>query len=241
MTGDPIPLRVSRSGLEEFIRCPRCAYMKYTMGLWPPKGPPFSLNLAVDRLLKDEFDRCRSDGSVHPWLAGLRPAARPFPHTDLDMWRDHRRGLSRTCDESGVLLYGAVDDVWIGEDGSLHVVDYKATASASAVRMSQPWHDTYRRQVEVYQWLLRGHGLPVSDVAYFLFCVVDESRGFGGSLNFTPHVVPYQGSDTWVPRALADMRGALSLAHMPRMAPDCEDCGYRRSIRDALHERGWLR
>ena len=215
--------------------------MKYAMDLWPPKGPPFSLNLAVDRLLKDEFDRCRADGSAHPWLSGLRPIVRPFPHRDLDIWRDQKRGLSRTCQDSGVVLYGAVDDIWLGADGALHLVDYKATASASAVRMDQPWHDSYRRQVEVYQWLLRGQGLPVSDVSYFLFCVVDESRGFGGSLCFSPHVVAYEGSDKWVPASLVALRDTLAQDRMPRMAPGCQECSYRRSVRSALHERGWLR
>jgi hypothetical protein len=215
--------------------------MKYAMGLWPPKGPPFSLNLAVDRLLKDEFDQCRSTGRAHSWLAGLRPIARPFAHQELDVWRDSKRGLSRTCEESGVTLYGAIDDVWMGDGGVLHVVDYKATASASAVRMDQPWHDSYRRQVEVYQWLLRGQGRAVSDVAYFLFCVVDESRGFAGSLSFTSHIVGYEGSDAWISSRLVALRSTLAMDRMPPPAPDCQDCGYRRRVRDALQERGWLR
>ena len=233
--------RVSRTGLEEFIRCPRCAYMKYAMDLWPPRSPPFTLNLAVDRLLKAEFDRCREDGGDHPWIVGAAAGARPFVHRDLDAWRDFKRGLARESEEAGVTLYGAIDDLWVGADGAVHVVDYKATASASAVNMEQGWHDAYRRQAEVYQWLLRGQGIKVSSVAYFLFCVVDDDPGFGGALHFTPYVVAYEGSDEWVPGRLAEMSAAMSSDRMPRMADDCESCQYRRAVRGALVERGWLR
>lgn len=233
--------RISRSGLEEFVRCPRCAYLKYGMDVWPPRTPPLSLNLAVDRLLKAEFDRCRVDGGSHPWLDGLDPPLKPFGHEELESWRDARAGVSRHCDEAGITLYGAIDDLWVGPDGAVHVVDYKTTASKSALQMDQPWHDGYRRQMEIYQWLLRGQGLPISDVAYFLFCVVDESQGFDGALRFSSHVVPFHGNDQWVPERLSEMAAVMAADRMPRMGPDCQPCEYRGKVRAALLDRGWLR
>lgn len=96
--------RVSRSGLEDFIKCPRCAYLKHAMDCWPPKSPPYTLNLAVDQLLKLEFDSCRQEGRHHPWTREL--GLRPYNHPRLDEWRDEKRGLVRDCVESGVQLSG---------------------------------------------------------------------------------------------------------------------------------------
>jgi hypothetical protein len=36
------------------------------------------------------------------------------------------------------------------------VVDYKATSKAGEVGLDAEWQGGYRRQVEFYQWLLRG-------------------------------------------------------------------------------------
>lgn len=232
--------RISRTGLEEFVKCPRCSYLKQAMGLWPPRTPPFTLNLAVDRLLKVEFDRYRSGGEAPPWLAGVLPEVRPFAHPELDAWRDNRRGVIRDWPDAGIRLYGAIDDLWVGADGRVHVVDYKATGSASAVQMDREWHDAYRRQVEVYQWLLRGQGIDVSPTAYFLFCAVDEADEFGGMLRFTPHVVSHEGDDAWVPGTIDAMRRMMESDQMPQPAAACEECQYRRRIRSALLERGWL-
>ncbi len=233
--------RISRSSLDEFVKCPRCAYLKHALGLWPPSTPPFTLNLAVDRLLKSEFDQGRAQGEVPGWLAGVLPDVKPFAHPDLDAWRDHRRGVVRDRPEAGIQLYGAIDDLWIAPNGQVHVVDYKATGSASAVHMDRKWHDGYRRQVEIYQWLLEGQGLDVSPVGYFLFCAVDGSAEFAGSLRFTPHVVAHRGDVSWVPAAIDAMAAAMEAAEMPRASDECEQCAYRRRIRDALFERGWLR
>jgi hypothetical protein len=230
--------RVSRSGLEDFIKCPRCAYLKYAMDCWPPKSPPYTLNLAVDQLLKLEFDSCRQEGRHHPWTREL--GLRPYNHPRLDEWRDEKRGLVRDCVESGVQLFGALDDLWCDDEGGIHVVDYKATKSRSAPAMNAPWHDSYRRQADMYQWMLRGLGVDVSPTAYFLFCVVDESRGFAGSLNFTHQVVPYEGSDGWIPGKLKEFRAAMAAPTMPSTTlADCDACRSRAALREAFIERGW--
>ena len=48
--------KISRSSIESFIRCPHCFYLDRKLGIKQPSGPPFSLNSAVDHLLKQEFD-----------------------------------------------------------------------------------------------------------------------------------------------------------------------------------------
>jgi hypothetical protein len=51
------PFRISRSKVQLFLDCPRCFYLDVRLGIKRPPGFPFSLNSAVDALLKKEFDR----------------------------------------------------------------------------------------------------------------------------------------------------------------------------------------
>ena len=45
------PFRLSRSKLENYLKCQRCFYLDRRLGIKPPSGPAFTLNIAVDELL----------------------------------------------------------------------------------------------------------------------------------------------------------------------------------------------
>ena len=62
------PYRLSRSKLEDFLRCPRCFYLDRRLGVSQPPGYPFNLNSAVDELLKREFDGYRERQEPHPFM-----------------------------------------------------------------------------------------------------------------------------------------------------------------------------
>lgn len=50
------PYKLSRSKIELFLNCPCCFYLDRRLGIGQPPGYPFTLNAAVDKLLKKEFD-----------------------------------------------------------------------------------------------------------------------------------------------------------------------------------------
>lgn len=50
---------LSRSALEQFIRCPRCFYQQRRLSLNQPSMVPLTLAVATDALLKNEFDAIR--------------------------------------------------------------------------------------------------------------------------------------------------------------------------------------
>lgn len=60
--------RISRTKIELFLDCPRCFYLDRRLGVSRPPGFPFSLNNAVDALLKQEFDIHRAQGTKHPLI-----------------------------------------------------------------------------------------------------------------------------------------------------------------------------
>jgi len=63
---DEKPFRISRSKIDSFLSCPKCFYLDRVLGIGQPPGFPFSLNSAVDKLLKKEFDIHRAEHTVCP-------------------------------------------------------------------------------------------------------------------------------------------------------------------------------
>jgi len=89
----------------------------------------------------------------------------------------------------------------------------------------------YKRQMEVYQWLLRQNGLKVADTGYFVYCNGDRSQAdFGGAIRFLVKVIPYIGDDSWVEGALMDARKCLE-GEMPMQTQSCEQCAYLSDIK----------
>ena len=58
-------LRLSRSRWDNFIKCPKCFYLKEKHNIKPPSQPGHPINSRVDTLLKEEFDILRKDGVVN--------------------------------------------------------------------------------------------------------------------------------------------------------------------------------
>ena len=63
------PYELSRSIIENFIKCPACFYMQQVEYIAFPSIPGFLLNEATDILLKRYFDRYRIAQEVPPFLA----------------------------------------------------------------------------------------------------------------------------------------------------------------------------
>ena len=96
------PFKVSRSGIELCLECPRCFFINHRVGIRRPSGPPFNINSLVDRLLKKEFDVHRVNATTHPLMQryyvgmmNLRKASATF--FERGHSTDHRaRYVSRT-------------------------------------------------------------------------------------------------------------------------------------------------
>ena len=107
------------------------------------------------------------------------------------------------------------------------MVDYKATSKGGEVGIGADWQGGYRRQVEFYQWLLRGRGLRVSDRAWFVYANgIRDGGAFDDVLRFRTRVIPYDGSDAWVEPALRDVADCLASGSAPEAAPGCAYCDY---------------
>ena len=63
--------KISRSKFSSFLDCKRCFYLDRVKGLKEPGMPGWSLNVAVDELLKKEFDLLRSQKSHIQYLKNI--------------------------------------------------------------------------------------------------------------------------------------------------------------------------
>lgn len=220
--------RLSRSKIDLFMSCPRCFYLDNKLGTKRPSGYPFNLNIAVDTLLKKEFDIHRKNKTPHPFMEDYGLDAVPFQHTDLDVWRDNFKGIQYVHEPTGLTVSGAIDDVWQDSNGDLIIVDYKATSKNDEVNLDAEWQDGYKRQMEVYQWLFRRNGFKVSDTGYFVYVngKTDVER-FDAKLEFDIKLLPYTGKDDWIDGVLSEIKDCLESDTIPKIGEECEYCPYR--------------
>ena len=194
-----------------------------------PPGFPFALNSAVDALLKKEFDLLRKDKKTHPLIEKYNVDAIPAEHESLNDWRNNRRGIQFLHEKTNLLITGAIDDLWINSKNEYIIVDYKSTSKdEEIVVLDKDWQITYKRQMEIYQWLLRKNGYNVSRTGYFVYCNgrTDLDK-FDGKLEFDLTLIPYDGDNTWVEDTIEDIHKCLNSNNIPDSSEDCDYCAYR--------------
>lgn len=219
------------------MQCQRCFWLDARLKITRPSGPPFNINKAIDELFKKEFDGYRAKGEPHPLMLDNQIKAVPYQHDDLDTWRYNFTGITTLHEPTNLHIFGAVDDIWVNDAGELIVVDYKATAKDKPVTALGPegtWHDMYRRQMEVYQWLLRQNGFAVSDTGYFVYATGRQDLdGFNNRVEFVTHVFPHIGKSDWVDETILAMKECMDSDTVPpigaaAMGGPCEFCTYAR-------------
>jgi hypothetical protein len=230
------PFRLSRGRIDDFLSCPRCFYLDRKLGIAQPPGYPFSLNSAVDKLLKKEFDIHRAKGTKHPLMEAYGIDAVPLAHEKIDEWRDSlRAGITYKIPDTHVVVTGGVDDVWVKPNGEFIIVDYKATSKEEEVNLDAEWQDGYKRQMEIYQWLFRQNAYKVSNTGYFVYCNGKTDRkAFDGKLEFDIKVIPYTGDTSWVEKTILDAITCLNSNNIPASGEDCDFCKYREAVREIL-------
>lgn len=232
--GSLFPFRLSRSKIDLYINCPRCFYLDRRLGVGQPPGFPFTLNSAVDKLLKKEFDIHRANGSSHPLMKSYGLDAVPFKDSRMDLWRDALRGgITYLHKETNLFITGGVDDIWVNPDGELIIVDYKATSKETEVSLDAEWQDGYKRQMEIYQWLFRKNDFKVSDTGYFVYANGSTDReAFDGKLEFDIKLIPYKGSEAWIEKTLFEIHKCLNSDRIPSPGVDCDYCKYTQAVKE---------
>lgn len=221
-------MKFSRTGVQLFMECPHCFYLQYKLNVKRPRGYPFTLNAAHDKLVKTEMDYYRDKQEVPPILMNQGFNLIPYDHSELSTWRNNRRGVS--FEFNGYHFYGAIDDVWIDDQGKVHVVDYKCTAKADPVvelDEKAEHHNIYKKQVEFYTWLLKNKSIPMSDEAYFYYSTGDNTLPmFNERLEFRTSIISHTCDLSWIEPTLQELISIFEGDVIPISDPNCSYCRY---------------
>ncbi len=235
------PFKLSRTRIDLFLECRRCFYLDRRLGIDRPSMPGFSLNNAVDQLLKNEFDFLRKNGQAHKLMKKYKIEAIPLSHSDLPVWRDDCHKYVGACvlhKKTNFEVCGIIDDVWLNKNKEFLIVDYKATSTSREISLEDKYKQAYKRQMEIYQWIFRQMGFKVNSVGYFVFANAGKNRPeFDGRLEFELSIVPYRGSDSWVEETLFEIKKCLDSDAIPPQNSECEHCNYRELASKAWQEK----
>ena len=234
--GSKEPFNVSRSKIDFFLECAQCFWLDRRLGITRPDMPGWSLNTAVDTLLKKEFDLLREQKQPHALMRQAGIDAIPFWHPDLAVWRDDNNkkiGASFLHKATNLNIHGMIDDVWQDvKTGQMHIVDYKSTSTEYPISLDGQYKQGYKRQMEVYQWIFKNLGFDVSPTGYFFYvnAPTKNRTSFNNRLEFTTQIIPYAGSGEWIEPAIFEIKKCLDSDVIPEAGKNCQHCAYRNLI-----------
>ncbi len=233
-------IKLSRSTVERFISCPRCCFLEKIYDIRPP-SLPFSLNIAVDNLCKNEFDYYREREEPHPLFDKNNIDAIPFKHSEFNNWRNNYKGIRYKSAQYQYDFGGAIDDIWEKSNGELIIADIKATAKKT-FNWDDSWNKydypkSYKRQLEMYQWLFRKNGFKVSNEAYIVyFNGKKNEKFFKNTLEFESHFIKLICSTDWVEPKIIETVELLRSNTFPKPSSNCQNCNYLKKRWDLFKE-----
>jgi hypothetical protein len=222
-------VKISRYSVEKFINCPRCCVLEVKYKI-RQNTIPFTLNIAVDNLCKNEFDHYREKQEPHPLFLEHDIDAVPFKHPDIDDWRNNFRGIRYISEEHQYNFGGAIDDVWQKPNGQLIISDVKTTAKQEFdwdETYKYPYAKGYQRQLEMYQWLFKMNGYDVAPEAYIIYYNGKKNESsFDRKLEFDEHVIKLDCSTDWVEEKVIETAKTIQSDEFPKPSNTCETCNY---------------
>jgi len=213
---DNRPIQLSPNSLNLYLECPLCFWLEKKLGVRRPQPFPYALNIAVDVLLKKEFDSYRAEGKPHPLLLENNIKAKLFSDQNkLNQWRSNFEGIRYYDTNMQATIFGAVDDVIEFPDGKLAPLDYKSTGSSVP-----SVYDRFQLQMDVYTYLLEKNGFPTPRKGYLAFYVVDKGNGFIDRLPFKKELHEIDTDPSYI-QGMFEEAVALLRSFAPSHSPDC--------------------
>ena len=227
------PFRLSRGKFSDFLTCKRCFYLEQVKGLKNLDTIPFTLNNAVDDLVKKEFDYHRKKQTPHPLMKKYKINAVPFQHDDMEKWQDSKsRGIQYEHPSLNLKLTGGIDDVWENKKtGKLIMADYKAQSKPAERKidgyLEDVYHEGYKLQLDFYRYLFEKNGFEVQTTAYFVvYNATLERDNFNNKLEFTADLVPYETDSSHIEEKIIEMKKLMDGKKIPASTPHCQNCNY---------------
>lgn len=203
--------------------CPACYWYRLKLGFSTPwsffPGIFSSFDIYTKRIVHSCFDKTNEPP---PWLAELGIVGYIEP--------PHFSRFNLTDERHGVLLTGAPDAVFVREDGSYLIGDYKTAKFTEAQDALLP---TYQVQLNAYARIAEACGLsPVTGLALiYLEPQTDDKAGihdrcqdYGFDIAFAAHILPISLQPEMIDPLIARVRELFDMPSVPPGRPGCKDC-----------------
>jgi len=178
---------------------------------------PYTLNLAVDDLLKEEFDTYRKKKLHHPIFEENNIKAHLFSNQKLlNQWRSNLAGIRYFDEQLQATLFGAIDDVLEFDDGKIAPLDYKSTGSTAS-----KIYDRFQLQLDVYTFLMEKNGYKTPRKGYMAFYVIDKRRGFIDRLPFRKEILEIETNPLDIYEIFKEAVETLKQTDPPGHSKDC--------------------
>jgi hypothetical protein len=162
--------KISRSQIELFIDCPRCFWLDVKFKIKrPEKISGGYIGSKYDPLLKNYFDKHREINKTPKEIENHNLSLFSDLET-LKIWRG--RGIEYFHEKHNITYYGKIDDILV-KDEYLIPFDFKTTTSKNF-----QIYEEYKRQLEIYGYLLKKNNYPVLDIGIFYVVKIDINENF---------------------------------------------------------------
>lgn len=200
---DPLksePYELSRSRIENFVKCPACFYLE----LLKANGLESLIPLEDDR-----FERWTN--SPQFGLEGYFNTVHEETNLKVgggldDVWLNTETGQVHLVD------YKSTSQKSPGKEMTLD--DW--------------WKASYKRQMDFYIWVMRRLDLNTSDTGYFLYCDGDRFTNVnslhydGATMHFRMTLLAYESDLSWIEPTLRQIKELLHAEECPNHADQCE-------------------
>ena len=187
----------------------------------------------------------------------------PFEHEEFEQWtKSLQLGLRYEFEELNLIIGGGLDDVWYNtQTEEIHIVDYKSTASGmnsgkdglKKITLEGNYKEGYKRQMDVYTWILRKKGFKASNKGYFVYVNGDQhfedgmlnEEGNRGNMGFEVQLISYFVNTSWIEPTLKKLKECLDSKTCPEHAQSGfgykgdQPCEYLRLF-DGMREHGLM-
>ena len=218
--------QLSRSNIQSYLECSRCFYLETILGIKKPSGLPLPINMAIDSILKKEFDYFREQQIPHPEVQKfLIEPFRPYNGEEFVGWR---KGAKVIHQKTNFEILGKFDDVWCNEDSSkLYLADYKGGA-VSATGVSD-LHQSFRNQMDIYLWIAKQLDTRMTNRTFFYYKKL-KKENFMDDSKFITEIVEYIADDHWVEETILKIKKCLDKSSPPQANNECKHCQYISNI-----------
>jgi len=156
---------LSPSKLSLFLECPRCFWLDIKKGIKRPSGIFPSLPSGMDSILKKYFDEFRCKNCLPPDIENELDGHLFDDMDKLNVWRNNFKGLQYIDEDSGIGLRGALDDLFVTDEGFHIPLDFKTRGFP----LKEDTHEHYQHQMDLYCFLLDKNGMKTGNFACLIF------------------------------------------------------------------------